>query len=465
MNEIEIYNPDKPMALGRADRLPPHNLEAEEVLIGSIMLDNSVLDEVEFIVPEDFYRSVHAIVWAAILAMRADGIPIDGITLSDHLQTKGTLSEVGGIEFIAHCSNIAPHAVNARYYADIIKQKSTQRSLIETCNATLNDCYSNNFYSEQLLAAHSERAQAITARDSKGEPMAVMQVFDCTLNQIQKRESGEQVGLTTGLSDLDDLTGGFQKGNFIVIAARTSCGKTTLALNLLDHIGGFRGIPSLFLTLEMSKEEIGERLLVARAQINSLRAKTGNLGTRDYQLLIQARESFRESTILIDEMRHATMAKIVAAARRAKSKHRIGFIVVDQISQIFGETARETLREQVIKITKGFKDLSRELEITVVALNQISRGAEDSPDKRPELRHLKESGSIEEDADMVFLIHRFDMANSHGKDTEAATLIVAKNRNGPTGDVKVTFCKTYGKFVAWHPEPEWVPPPAIDTAY
>ena len=433
------------------DRLPPQHLEAERGVLGSILLDNEVLhDIIVFLRAEDFYRDAHQVIYAAIRELYDKNKGIDAVTLAEELKLRGQFEQVGGDDTLTEIVTSVPHAANGKYYAEIVKQKATNRQLIESATEIIRDGYSNQFTAQELLESAERKIFGIAEDQVRGETLGIEDVIKQAMDQIVTRaESGGHAvtGLATGLIDLDDMTGGFHPGQLIIVAARPSMGKTALALNIVDHTGVNLNVPVLFVSLEMGYLEIGERLLCARSRVDGDRLRRGlGLGIDQMKKLGAAySEMCKSGKIFIDDTPARTMMQIAASARRIKRRSQISLLVVDYIQLVDSEETRDSRQEQIAKISRRLKTLARELEVPIVALSQLNRAVESREDKRPRMADLRESGAIEQDADMVLLLHRPEYYDANDQ-PGVAELIVAKNRNGPTGTVKLTFLKNLTRF-------------------
>jgi replicative DNA helicase len=431
------------------DRLPPQNLEAEQGVLGSILLDNEVIhDVVSKLKAEDFYRDTHQTLYRAIRDLYDLGKPIDGLTLSAELTQRGEFEGIGGHETLSEIVESVPHAANARYYADIVRQKSISRRLIESANEILRDGYSNNFTAEALLEKAEQKIFEIAGDTIQGDTAELLHVLKEAMDRIEERTVSKHAvtGVATGYFELDDYMGGLQPGQLIVLAARPSMGKTALALNFADNVGVNLKVPLLFVSLEMGRLELVERLLCARARVDGKKLRTGQgLGTREMSMLGKGYSEMHTAPLFIDDTPSRNMLQVTANARRLKLRHNIGLIVVDYIQLVDSEESRDSRQEQIAKISRRMKTLARELELPVIALSQLNRAVENREDRRPRMADLRESGAIEQDADVVLLIHRpeyYDPNDQPG----IAEVIIAKNRNGATGTVKLTFLKNITRF-------------------
>jgi len=438
---------DGPSGLG--DRLPPQNIEAEQGVLGSLLLENDLLHEVvTFLKVDDFYRDTHQIIFKAIIELYDLGKPVDGITLSEELIRRDQYTQIGGEETLRQIIDGTPNSANAVYYAQIVHQKSISRQLIEAANQILRDGYSNTYTSDQQLESAERSIFAIAEDQTKGDTKELKDVVVQAMDRISLRsESTHAVtGVGTGYYELDDMTGGFQPGQLIIVAARPSMGKTAFALNVCDHAAIDLKTTSLFVSLEMGNLELAERLLCARSRVDGHKLRTGqNMGTRDMSQLARAFDEFRNASLFIDDTPSRNMLQITANARRLKMRSNLGMIMVDYIQLVDSEESRDSRQEQIAKISRRLKALARELEVPVVALSQLNRAVESREDRRPRMADLRESGAIEQDADVVLLLHRPDYYDANDQ-PGVAELIVAKNRNGATGSFKLTFLKNFTRF-------------------
>jgi replicative DNA helicase len=439
----------RPAPVIPGDRLPPQNIEAEQGVLGSILLDNDVLhDVVPLLKVEDFYRDSHQILYKTIRDLYDLGRAVDAITLADELARRGEYDRIGGDDALAQILASVPHAANARYYAEIVRGKSIPRALIEAGNEVIREAYANTHTAEELLELAERRVFAIAEEQVSGETVELRDVVTKAMDRIALRseERHPLTGVSTGFFELDDLTGGLQGSQLVILAARPSMGKTALALNICEHVILERRTGVLLVSLEMGELELAERLLCARSKVDGHKLRTGHgLGTREMTQLGKAYDELRTAPLFIDDTPARNMLQITANARRLKMRQDIGLIVVDYIQLIDAEESRDSRQEQIAKISRRLKTLARELHVPVIALSQLNRAVENREDRRPRMADLRESGAIEQDADLVLLLHRpeyYDPNDQPG----IAELIVAKNRNGATGNVKLTFLKHFTRF-------------------
>jgi replicative DNA helicase len=439
----------KPDSAKLSDRLPPQNIEAEEGVLGSILLDNEVLhDVVSFLSAQDFYRSSHQLIYSAIRDLYEQAKAVDAITLPDELVRRDQFNAVGGDEAIAKIIGSVPHAANAVHYAHIVRQKSIARMLIDSANQILRDCYSNNFTAEQLLETAERQVYDIAEDRMKGDTKEIKEIIAEAMERISVRaeEKHAVTGISTGYYELDDMIGGFQPQQLIVLAARPSMGKTALALNICDHVAVVDKKSVLFVSLEMGRLELVERLLCARSRVDGHKLRTGReFDSSDMKLLGNAYNELRSAPMFIDDSPSRTMLQITANARRVSLRHGLGLIMIDYIQLVESDESNDSRQEQIAKISRRLKTLARELKVPVIALSQLNRAVENRESKKPRLADLRESGAIEQDADLVLLLHRpeyYDPNDQPG----IAVVDVAKNRNGRTGETRLTFLNKLTKF-------------------
>lgn len=435
------------------DRLPPQNLEAEAGVIGSVMLDNSKLDGVVKTLPSPmlFYRDSHQIVWRIILGLYRDNLPVDGVSIGEELERRGQLKAVGGDFVIESFTASVPHAAHAEYYAGIVRQKATARNLVEIANDLIRDAYSNNFTADELLASAQARIFDLAEGRAENRLRPVCDILPGVMETIIRRgETRTFNGIGTPWPDLDFYTGGFQPEQLIVLAARPSVGKTAAALNIADHIAFELNKRVLFASLEMGSESLVERLLGSRGRVESHKIQSGyGLGQRELDALSIAGAAMAVPLFWIDDAPCQTVLQIMATARGLARRGGLDAVVVDYIQLVEPEDHRVSRQEQVAKISRRLKQLSRELRVPVIALSQLNRALENREDHRPRLADLKESGAIEQDADMVLFLHRPDYFD---KDAEYVPIaetefILAKNRNGATQTVRLGFDRACMRFV------------------
>jgi replicative DNA helicase len=441
-------------------RLPPHNIEAERGAIGSMLLDNSTIDSVlEHCGQADFFRAAHVTIVAAIARLHERGEPVDAITLADELTRYEHFEDVGGHPALADILEATPHAVNAAYYARIVRQKAVARELIEAARLTIYECYSDNYSADELSESSERRFFEVSDAGAPSDAIFLAESVAEASAAIRRRADGEFDGVGSGFDDLDDLTGGFRPGSLTIVAARPSAGKSALALNICEHAALGQCITPLLFSLEMGRAELGERLIQSRSRVDGHRLRRPDLLSRQEWACVHAAErELSAAAFLIDDHGQRNLAQIAAVGRRAKSRHNVGLVVVDYLQLIDAGTGadRESRQEQVARISRRLKGIARELNLPVIALSQLNRLVEQREDHRPRLSDLRDSGAIEADADLVILLHRPDYYDPQDQ-PGMAEAIVAKNRNGPTGAVRLVFLKHLARFESAAPDVNFGP--------
>lgn len=443
------------------DRQPPCNIEAERNTLGSILVLPNVCDEVVLILkPDDFYDASHRTLYSHILKMYEDGQRIDLTLLVDRLKNAGDYENLGGAAFLAEVTQSVPTAANATYYANIVLDKAILRSLIHTGTEIVRDAYDQTRGGRDLLNNAEEKMFRI--RDQRTQSREVAEIHDVLMEafeQIDARVEGGASGLGTGFNDLDSLTGGLHPAELVIIAARPSMGKTALATNIAEFVAVEEGQPTLFVSLEMSRLELVQRMMCSRGEISGEKFRSGYLGEDDHKKLIEVSATLGKSPLFIDDSPSRTVTEIGAAARRLKRRQgSLGLILVDYLQLIQPENPSDPRQEQVAKMARRLKVLSRELDVPIICLAQLNRQAEMTKDNRPKLSHLRESGAIEQDADVVMMVHREEYyltaqereqmkAGNHPNNCLGeGNLIIAKQRNGPTGELKLHWFQQYTRF-------------------
>ncbi|HZZ71142.1 MAG TPA: replicative DNA helicase [Pirellulales bacterium] len=435
------------------DRQPPRNLEAERAVLGSILLLPDCCDDVALVLtPDDFYDPAHQKLFAQMLAMHDAGGRIDITLLVDRLRKAGELELVGGMAYLAEIAQAVPTAAHAAYYAEIVRDKGTLRALIHAGTDIVREAYDDSVEARAMLSRAEEKVFGILDQRGVGQLHSITDILHSALQRIDARMKNEQAldGVETGFSDLDTLTGGMHNSELIIIAARPSMGKTAFAMNLAEHAAIDRGCTTLFVSLEMSSLELADRLLCSRAKINGNHLRNGSITNDERRKLLETTGDISESPLFVDDSPSRTMTEIAATARRLKRRNQLGLIVIDYLQLIEPDNARDPRQEQVARIARRLKGLARELKVPVICLAQLNRQTEASKDNRPRLSHLRESGAIEQDADVVMFVHREEYYLNDEEDKARvagqADIIIAKQRNGPIGDVKLCWLKQFTRF-------------------
>lgn len=433
-------------------RMMPESLAAEAAVLGSMVIDPVCIGQVvEMLGRDSFYRVEHQLIYDAIIALyeKNRGEGIDGVLLRDELESRKQLEQVGGVEYIGRILNSVPSSANVAYYAGIVKDKQLLRELIQTATEILNDAYDVTGESIQKLDEAEQRIFAITDKRTTGQVINIKDLVTRAYELIEKREGKHITGLATGFTALDQMTCGLQNGEVIIIAGRPSMGKTALALNIAENIGVMEKTPVAIFSLEMGQQQLAERFLCSVSEVESQLARKGMLSTSQYHKLAEAVTVLSAAPIFIDDTSSLTPLELRAKARRLKSQYDIKCVFVDYLQLMHMGTRVESRQQEITTISRYLKALARELSIPVVVLSQLNRSPEDRTGNLPRMSDLRESGSIEQDADVVMLLHREDYYHRGEKDytpNNSAKLIIAKQRNGPTGDVDLTFLDRFTKF-------------------
>ncbi len=401
---------------------------------------------------DDFYADAHQKLYAHMIAMHDQGNRIDAMLLSERLKQAGEFEVVGGVAYLAEISQSVPVAAHAVYYAKIVREKATLRSLIHASTEILRDAYDPTLDPREMLGRAEETIFALHDQRSTDQVANMHDVLVEAFQQIDRRmERGGATGVPTGFSDLDSMTGGLHESELIILAARPSMGKTALATNIVEYATVEAQSATLFVSLEMSRLELAQRMLCARGKIDGKKFRNNFLSGQDHENLLKASAELSKSPLFIDDTPSRTVTEISACARRLKRKAKLGLIVIDYLQLIEPDNSKDPRQEQVARIARRLKGLARELSVPVLCLAQLNRQAEATKETRPKLSHLRESGAIEQDADVVMFIHReeFGMTREEAQEKEVAglaDLIIAKQRNGPTGDLKLTWLSQFTRF-------------------
>ncbi|EEI72437.1 MAG: replicative DNA helicase [Lentilactobacillus hilgardii] len=443
------------------NQVPPQNIEAEKAVLGSIFLStDALIDAMEYLDPNDFYKHSHQIIFQAMVKLNDDDQAVDGITVTDTLKDQNNLDDVGGYQYITELANAVPTAANVTYYAKIVKDKAILRRLIQTATNIVTDGY-NTDEDVTTVLDNAERDIMNVAEDRNQSGFkAIKDVLNSAFNKIDElSQEGETVtGLSTGYPELDKITTGLHNDELVILAARPAVGKTAFALNVAQNVGTKTDKTVAIFSLEMSAESLVDRMLCSEGSINANHLRTGQLTEDEWQNLVVAMGSLSRANIFIDDTAGIKMSEIRAKCRRlAKENGNLGLIVIDYLQLIEGGQ-QENRQQEVSYISRQLKKLAKELHVPVISLSQLSRGVEQRQDKRPVLSDIRESGSIEQDADIVAFLYRDDYyerdddddSDSQGADDEndvgEVEVIIEKNRSGPRGTVKLLFVKSYNKF-------------------
>ena len=433
-------------------RTPPHNIEAEQAIIGAIFLEPDAMSSTsEFLQPHDFYRASHQRIYQVMIQLSDRGEPIDLVTVSTALADAKLLEEIGGVSYLTELANAVPTAANITYYAKIVEEKALLRRLISTATNIVTESFNKEDEVEEVISNAEKNILEVSNRQNAGSFKAIKDVLIDVYDNIEKlhQEGGETTGIATGFRDLDHITSGFQPNDLIIIAARPSVGKTAFALNVAQNVATKTDENVAIFSLEMGADQLVSRMLCAEGNIDSQRLRTGRLEADDWGKLTMAMGSLSNAGIYIDDSAGIRVGEIRSKCRRLKQEHGLSMIVIDylQLIQGSGTSSSENRQQEVSEISRSLKALARELEVPVIALSQLSRGVESRQDKRPMLSDLRESGSIEQDADIVGFLYRDDYYDKESDKQNIIEIIISKQRNGPIGTVELAFVKEYNKFV------------------
>jgi replicative DNA helicase len=435
------------------DRQPPWNHQAEMSVLGSVMLRPDILDDIILVLrPDDFYDDAHRILYQIMVAMHDGGKKIDVTLLVDELRRHGTFDSIGGAAYLARVGNSVATAAHANYYADIVRHDATCRALIHSCTEILQEAYQSDTDAQELLSSAEQRIFAILERGDSSSLSDIREILHVAMDRIDSRMKGEHLagGVETGFTEFDSLTGGLHNSELIILAARPSMGKTALAMNITEYVALKLKLPVLFVSLEMSSIELADRMLCSAAEVNGARLRNGTLSKDDRKRLVETAATMSECPLFVDDSPSRTVSEIAAAARRIKRREKgLGLVVVDYLQLIEPDNSKDPRQEQVAKMARRLKGLARELEVPVLCLAQLNRQAEVAKENRPRLSHLRESGAIEQDADVVMFVHReeyFRTGEEREQVSGQAEIIIAKQRNGPIGEIDLVWRKEFTRF-------------------
>ena len=426
----------------------PQSIEAEKSVLGSMMIDKNVIAQaVEILSAEDFYRDAHKYIFKSIVEMYQRDEPIDEITLLEHLKSTDRLEKSGGISYITEiCSSVLTTA-NVKSYIKIVEDKATLRKLIDSSTKIIESCYNNQDDVEKVIDVAEQKIFDLAEKKSSSDFEPLSDILERGFEQIETlfNNKGEVTGVGSGFKDLDDLTSGFQKGDMILIAARPSMGKTTFALNIAEHAALREGKSVVIFSLEMSKEQLAYKLLCSEANVDMLKLRTGNLEDKDWENIARASGPLSSAKIYIDDTAGVSIMEMRSKCRRLKIEYGIDLILIDYL-QLMSGSGEESRQQEVSEISRNIKAIAKEMQCPVIALSQLSRAPEQRADHRPMLSDLRESGSIEQDADLVMFLYRDEYYNKETEEKNVAECIIAKQRNGPVGNVKLAWIGQFSKF-------------------
>jgi replicative DNA helicase len=437
-----------------AERTLPHNLDAEKSVLGAVLIHNEAFNHAaELIDAKDFFRTAHSRIFEKMVALSERGDAIDFVTLKEELSRSGELEDVGGPAYIASLADGVPRSANVEYYARIVKEKSTLRSLIYSANKILAEAYEAEQEPDLLLDEAERQIFAIAEDRIRAGFVPLRDLVQTSFATIEKLQAhkGLVTGVPTGFIDLDEMTSGLQPSDLVLVAARPSMGKTSFVLNIAQHVGTSTPMTVGFFSLEMSKEQLFMRMLTSEARIDAHRFRTGFLNEKDYGRLSHALGTLAEAKVFIDDTASIGVLEMRAKARRLKAEHGLNMLIIDYIQLMQGRGRFESRQAEIASISRSLKGLAKELSVPIVALSQLSRASETRSDHRPQLSDLRESGALEQDADVVMFIYRGEQyrdadGNPNTEEQGTAEIIIGKQRNGPIGTVKLAFIKEHTRF-------------------
>lgn len=433
------------------DKLPPQNIEAEKSLIGALLLDKEAINRVaDLLDAGDFYNRAHQMIYEGIVKLYENREPIDLLTLSNILAASGQLEVIGGIGYLTSLVNSVPTSAHVVHYADIVRRKKTLRDLIDSAHGIIGLGYQEDEDVEGLLDQAEQRLFSVSQRSVQQNFLGLEKSLHDAFERLDRLHKGDGAlrGVPTGFVDLDAKLAGLQKSNLVILAARPSMGKTSLALDIVREVGKI--VPVGFFTIEMSREEVTDRLIAAEAGVSLWKMRTGRLSSEgeqnDFEKIAVALDSLAKTKIFIEDSPSPTVMQMRAMARRLQAEHGLGLIVVDYLQLINATKNYDSMVHQISEISRNLKSLARELSVPVLALSQLNRAVESRPDQRPKLSDLRDSGGIEQDADVVLFIYREDKVKRDSEKKNIAEILIAKHRNGPTGEVELYFDEEHVSF-------------------
>lgn len=433
----------------RGERLPPQNIEAEEAVLGALLIDPDAIIRLTTILrPEDFYREKNGWIYDAVFALHERREPVDYLTVVDELDRRGQLDEVGGAGFMTSLINAVPTSIHAEHYSRIVERTATRRRLIDAAGQIAGLAYQEADDVEEVVDHAEQILFGVSERRISRELVPIKQVLSEYYDRVEylTRHRGEMIGIPTGFSDMDKLLGGLQRSDMIILAARPSVGKTSLALSIAHNAAKKYGQRVAFFSLEMSNEQVVQRLISAETEIDSQRLRRGEIVDDEWGRFMKATSDLAETLFFVDDTPGISALELRTKARRLHAEVGIDLLVVDYLQLMRGDYRSENRVQEISAISRALKGLARELNVPVLAISQLSRGVESRTDKRPILSDLRESGALEQDADVVIFIYRDEMYNENTERKNIADVMVAKHRNGPTGTVALYFKKELAQF-------------------
>jgi len=432
-------------------RVLPHSIEAEQSVVGSMLMDReAIISASEILTSDDFYQNQYGVMFESMVELYNEGLPVDLITLQNRLKEKDVPPEVSSLDFVRDIITTVPTSANVKSYANIVREKAVLRRLIKVNEEIANTCYVGKEPLEEILANTEKSIFELLQNKSSGEFVPIRQVALNVLEKIEQasKNQGTVTGIPTGFIDLDYKTSGMQPSDFILIAARPSMGKTAFVLNLVDHVAVKKGLPCMVFSLEMSKEQLVNRMLAMESNVDSQKLRTGTLTDSDWDAVVEGIGIIGNSKLIIDDTPGISMSELRSKCRKMKLEFGLSMVIIDYLQLMSGSgKAKDNRQQEISDISRSLKALARELNAPVISLSQLSRACETRPDHRPMLSDLRESGAIEQDADVVMFLYRDDYYNKDTDKPNIAEVIIAKQRNGPIGTVELVWRPEFTKFV------------------
>ncbi|MFW5671342.1 MAG: replicative DNA helicase [Acetivibrio ethanolgignens] len=431
-------------------KILPHSDEAERSVIGSMIMDrDAIMTASEILIEEDFYQKQYGVLFGTMTELYNEGRPVDLVTLQDRLKEKELPPELCSVEFIRDLVAAVPTSANAKYYANIVKEKAVLRRLIKVSEGIANECYLSREPVDAILEDTEKQIFDVVQNKSTGDFVGIDKIVLQSLESIEaaSKTKGTVTGVSTGFYDLDYKTAGLQPSDLILVAARPSMGKTAFVLNIAEHVAVKDKKTTTIFSLEMSKDQLVKRMLAMNSKVDSQAIRSGELKDDDWVKLVESVKEIGSSGLIIDDTPGISISELRSKCRKYKLEHDLGLVIIDYLQLMTGNRKTESRQQEVSDISRSLKALAREINAPIVALSQLSRAVEQRPDKRPMLSDLRESGAIEQDADVVMFIYRDDYYNKDTEEPGVAEIIIGKQRNGPTGTVKLGWQAQYTKFV------------------
>ncbi len=431
-------------------RILPHSIEAERSVIGSMIMDrDAIITATEILVSNDFYQNQYGMLFDAIVELFNESQPVDLITLQNRLKEKELPEELSSLEFIRNLLSFVAISANVKYYANIVKEKSILRRLIKVTEGITNECYLGKEPVDAILEDTEKKIFDIVQNKSTGDFVSIDKIVLQSLESIEaaSKSKGTVTGIATGFYDLDYKTAGLQPSDLILVAARPSMGKTAFVLNIAEHVAVKSHTTTAIFSLEMSKDQLVKRMLAMNSKVDSQSIRSGELKDEDWIKLVESVKTIGNSSLIIDDSPGISISELRSKCRKFKLEHNLGLVIIDYLQLMTGNRKSESRQQEVSDISRSLKALAREINAPIIALSQLSRAVEQRPDKRPMLSDLRESGAIEQDADVVMFIYRDDYYNHDTEEPGVAEIIIGKQRNGPTGTIKLGWQAKFTKFV------------------